>query len=284
MASSDYYKAGIESALRGHKSADEIKSILNQDPIRTLLEEGCYLAGGFVRSILLNQSPRYYLSSIALGGDVDIFFDDPSKRDRYLQIFQGYLTAGVSRSLGNNAAERHVEASGASIRIQLVDHSNLILPVEKQLDRFDITNCAVAMNKHELIIHRRFYEIESKRLLDVKHSESPFTAGRIMRYITRRGLEGLTVESQTVVTDWIMKAMCGSFKTDTAAVIHPGQLESAVKSLLSSDIASRPDDLLLVLGKFKHDINEPYGLTRQVDFAMHRLQERVKVDEHVSVF
>lgn len=287
MATGDYNHISVDSVLQGLKFESDIRSILAQEPIKSLLDSGCYLAGGFVRTILLNQSPFYYLSNLGLGGDVDIFFDDVTHRETHKRRFKGNEaehSPWIGRSIGNNAEQRYVNTPSTSIRIQLVDHDSLVLPVERQLDRFDFTNCAVAMTRDEFIIHRRFYEVEAQKLLDVKHSESPFTGSRITRYMSRRGLTGVTQTSQAAITDWIMKAVCGAFNTDTAATIQQESLEHAVRSLLSNDLTSRPDDLLLVLGKFKHDIVENYGMTHEVDFALHHLKDRVKVDELANPF
>lgn len=286
MATGDYNYTSIGSVLAGHKFEPEVRHILNHEPIKTLLDSGCYLAGGFVRSVLLNQSPNNYLSNLSTGGDIDIFFDDVTRREEYRFVFKGteaHNSPWLGRSVGGNAEQRYINTTTSSIRVQLVDHSSLILPIEQQLDRFDFTNCAVAMTRDKVIIHKRFYEIEAQKLLDVKHSESPFTGSRIYRYMSRRGLAGLTQASQAVVTDWIMKAVCGAFKTDTAAVVNQEALELAVRNILSSDLTSRPDDLLLVLGKFKHDVAS-YGMSHEVDFALHHLKSRVKTDEHEIIF
>ena len=102
--------------------------------------------------------------------------------------------------------------------------------------------------------------------------------------MSARGLTGITYESQAVITDWIMKGLCGAFKTDTASSIHEHAINHHIQKILESDSLSRADDLLLALGKFRHTIVERYGPVREVDFAVHHLNARLGGGQDAIVF
>jgi hypothetical protein len=274
---------GIEQFLDQHSYRKQIEQIIYElKPISNLLDEGCYLAGGFVRALLLGGDPHQYLDTPGWipPGDIDIFFSDPSKSAHLKEIFNSTF-----RSFGGNAAQKLVtdlgtkNSSERQFLIQLVDYDTLILPVEAQLDRFDFTNCAVALTRKEVIYAKRFHEIEARHLLDVKRSHSPFMGGRIIKYMKTRGLTGVTPESRQHVTDWILQALCNDFNSDTLGAIDSQQAQNVVKKLLSSDTTSSIEDLLLVLGMFKTTIKEKYGPSHEVDFALDEIGRR-KQHEH----
>jgi hypothetical protein len=278
-------RMGIEQFLDQHSYRKQIEQIIYElKPISTLLDEGCYLAGGFVRALLLGDDPHQYLDTrFGFGrprGDIDIFFSDPSKASHLKEIFNSTF-----RSFGGNAVEKLLtdigtkNSSERQFLIQLVDYNTLILPVEAQLDRFDFTNCAAALTRKEVIYAKRFHEIEARHLLDVKRSHSPFMGGRIIKYMKTRGLTGVTPESRQHVTDWILQALCNDFNSDTLGAIDSQQAQNVVKTLLSSGATSSTEDLLLVLGMFKTTIKEKYGPSHEVDFALDEIGRR-KQHEH----
>ena len=272
----EYKKIPLNEVIDAHPEKELIQRILFRTyPIANLLSEGCYIAGGFGRVLMNGGFVGEYLGtanqdkfSFAPTGDIDIFFSDVSKTEKYRNIFGCNV-----RSLGKNALEVTVSRR---IRVQLVDAPDLVSPIEEQMDRFDFTNACVAITHDHVIMHERFEQIERAQQLDVKRCHSPFLGSRIMKYFKHRGLQSITPESEPLITEWIMRALSMNFDLveQLKIVPVPGSLNHAIQGILKESKLTRADDLLLVLGKFKTSVKESYGLRREVDFALHCLKER----------
>lgn len=266
----------LNQVIESHPDSDIIRNILASQPVAKLLSRGCYIAGGFGRALLSKMRMEEYLGiELKTGvppGDVDIFFENQDLSSELASIFMS-----SNRSWGRNALQKSVFIRGTptSFRAQLVDHQNLILPLEEQLNRFDFLNAAVAITGDRVVFPKRFWELESSRLLHIQRSTSPFLGSRIIKYFNHRGMRGITPESEAAVTDWIIRAMCKDFKLEADGKIMEESIMSNVKAILSNKDITRADDLLLVLGKFRSNVSEgPYGPVKQVDFALTKLAER----------
>lgn len=272
---SDYETISLHAIVDSHPEKELLSKILSKSKvIAPLLDAGCYIAGGFGRALLGGVSIEEYLMP-TLGprvpGDIDIFHADETRTAEFQAVFSEEHT--LPRSWGQNALESYERITHA--KIQFVDKKELILPVEIQLDRFDFTNAAVAITKDQIIYHKRFKEIEEKKLLDVKNSISPFLASRIMKYISHRGLTGVTPESEPQITDWIIRMTCEDFNPGFYKNVSRDTIFSNMKTILANESVTRTDDLMLVLGKFKYTYSvAPYGPQISIDFALNELKKR----------
>jgi len=278
---SDYETISLHAIIDSHPEKELLlKILIKSKVIAPLLDAGCYIAGGFGRALLNGSSIEEYLmlgSRGSIPGDIDIFYSDETRAAEFQAIFSEERT--LPRSWGQNALESYERLTLA--KIQLVDRKELILPVEVQLDRFDFTNAAVAITKDQIIYHKRFKEIEEKKLLDVKNSISPFLASRIMKYISHRGLTGITPESEPQITDWIIRMTCEDFNSGFYKNVSKDTIFANMKTILANESVTRTDDLMIVLGKFKYTYSaEPYGPQISVDFALNELKKR---GQNVSV-
>jgi len=267
-----YERLNLNDVIDAHPERALLRQILIEPGlVSALLGDGCYIAGGFGRALMRGDAIGAYLKGDRgpvgrfPAGDIDIFFDDPSKAESHRLNFKSSF-----RSFGGNA----LEIRNQSMRIQLVDSENLILPMEEQLQRFDFTNACVGITRDHVFVNSRFKEIEAARLLDVKNNVSPFMGSRIMKYFKHRGIAGVTPRSEPLITEWIMRALCEDFGSIVATRIEPRGLLNNIQALLRERKLTRPDDLLLVLGKFKETTREKYGLIVEVDFALSQLKER----------
>jgi hypothetical protein len=278
---SDYETISLHAIIDSHPEKELLLKILSKSKvIAPLLDAGCYIAGGFGRALLNGSSIEEYLmlgSRGSIPGDIDIFYSDETRAEEFQAIFSEERT--LPRSWGQNALESYERITCA--KIQLVDRKELILPVEVQLDRFDFTNAAVAITKDQIIYHKRFKEIEEKKLLDVKNSISPFLASRIMKYISHRGLTGVTPESEPQITDWLIRMTCEDFNPGFYKNVSKDTIFANMKTILANESVTRTDDLMIVFGKFKYTYSaEPYGPQISVDFALNELKKR---GQNVSV-
>jgi hypothetical protein len=268
----DYERLNLNDVIDSHPERDLLHSILiKEGVVARLLSDGCYVAGGFGRALMRGDSIGAYLGTQQREGlkgqvgDIDIFFSDLSKAEMYRDEFKSRY-----RSFGGNALEINCKSG----RVQLVDSDNLISPIDEQLHRFDFTNACVAITRDHIFVNNRFKELEKDRLLDVKSNASPFMGSRIMKYFKHRGIAGVTPRSEPMITEWIIKALCEDFEKKLIGKIEVQGIGHNVRALLKEKSLTRPDDLLLVLGKFK-DIEKPkYGPEREVDFALAQLKER----------
>ena len=272
IVNDQYERLNLNDVIDAHPERALLQQILI-DPglVSTLLGDGCYIAGGFGRSLMRGDAIGAYLKGDrgplgrAPAGDIDIFFEDPSKAESHRFKFMSTF-----RSFGGNALEIHNQ----NMRIQLVDSEKLILPMEEQLQRFDFTNACVGITRDHVFVNSRFKEIEADRRLDVKNNTSPFMGSRIMKYFKHRGIAGVTPRSEPLITEWIMRALCEDFDESVIRRIESKGLSHSIQSILRERNLTRPDDLLLVLGKFKETTREKYGLIVEVDFALSQLKER----------
>lgn len=268
----DYECLNLNDVIDAHAERELLHSILIKEGIvASLLSDGCYIAGGFGRALMRGDSVGSYLKGhLAEGlrgpaGDIDIFFDNSAKTETYRDLFKSRY-----RSFGGNALEINTQAG----RVQLVDSDHLISPVDEQLNRFDFTNACVAITRDHIFVNSRFKEIEKNRLLDVKNNSSPFMGSRIMKYFKHRGIAGVTPRSEPMITEWIIKALCEDFEKKLVGQIETRGISHNIQSLLREKNLTRPDDLLLVLGKFKETETTKYGLVLEIDFALSQLKER----------
>ena len=268
----DYERLNLNDVIDSHPERDLLHSILiNEGVLAKLLSDGCYVAGGFGRALMRGDAIGAYLSGqMSAGlrspaGDIDIFFSDPSKAEMYRDAFKSRY-----RSFGGNALEINCKPG----RVQLVDSEKLISPIEEQLHRFDFTNACVAITRDHVFVNSKFKEIEKDRMLDIKNNASPFMGSRIMKYFKYRGIAGVTPRSEPMITEWIIKALCEDFENSVIGQIETRGISHNIQALLREKNLTRPDDLLLVLGKFKDTETSKYGLVREVDFALAQLKER----------
>lgn len=268
----DYECLNLNDVIDAHAERELLHSILIKEGIvASLLSDGCYIAGGFGRALMRGDSVGSYLKGHLTeglrgpAGDIDIFFDNSAKTEMYRDLFKSRY-----RSFGGNALEINTQAG----RVQLVDSDHLISPVDEQLNRFDFTNACVAITRDHIFVNSRFKEIEKNRLLDVKNNSSPFMGSRIMKYFKHRGIAGVTPRSEPMITEWIIKALCEDFEKKLVGQIETRGISHNIQSLLREKNLTRPDDLLLVLGKFKETETTKYGLVLEIDFALSQLKER----------
>lgn len=268
----DYERLNLNDVIDAHAERELLHSILiKEGVVARLLSDGCYIAGGFGRALMRGDSVGSYLKGHLTeglrgpAGDIDIFFDNSAKTEMYRDLFKSRY-----RSFGGNALEINTQAG----RVQLVDSDHLISPVDEQLNRFDFTNACVAITRDHIFVNSRFKEIEKNRLLDVKNNSSPFMGSRIMKYFKHRGIAGVTPRSEPMITEWIIKALCEDFEKKLVGQIETRGISHNIQSLLREKNLTRPDDLLLVLGKFKETETTKYGLVLEIDFALSQLKER----------
>ena len=254
---------------------------------RVPLEEGCTIAGGFIRVLCRGDSIVDYLVRQAGGmsGDIDIFLPKP----QVMKAITTKMAVPCQRSHAGFGWNVHRKSPletgtylGDSLNIQFIDYPDFCSPDPIEvIDRFDFTNVAVGLSLVEgqptITVHKRWRELETQMLLDVRNSRSPFLGHRINKYLKRRGYLGVTPESGRHITDWLAK--CASeekFHAGEKQVDHPEVIKNGVIALFESGVAPK-QDVIMFIGKWEKVIRvrgDDYQSfdSRVVDWALHQIQ------------
>jgi len=271
---SEFIKVPVASVI-----SDSVRStlmgILSRKEIKIALDNGGFIAGGFARALLRNESITQYLTDFndRSPGDIDIFFKHKANADAAIAQLGhdlypsqgGFAKEGTSRLLFDTDGY-----TNWTFKIQLVDSTDLIFPtVEETLARFDFVNCQVALDGTDLIYPREWHDLEKNMLLKIANINAPFMGSRVNKYLKQRGYKGLAPESQEVFQDWLIKAATSDFEGFDDK--HKHGLEHAVKTLFSNGVVPK-ESLVLFLGKWK-EIRTTWKYssrsTYEVDWAHH---------------
>jgi hypothetical protein len=251
---------------------DQLAMITSHPSIAAALRCGGYFAGGFPRYLARGGLPLDYLDCALThnSGDIDIFFPTLDDAMRGTQEFLGY------RSFAGFCSEKTVTVAEHRIKVQLVNHPDMIRGnPEACVKTFDFKNCAVWMHGMSVMVPDGWDEIEEQRLLDIQSVASPFLGGRIIKYLRKRGYLGLTSGSRNHIKEWMLRAARGEFD-DMFNEIHLSGVKSALKKIVSKRGLIDSEDLSILIGLVKTSVKDSdiYGLTREVDLAMHTLERR----------
>ena len=282
---SDYFQVPAQDFVPLN-NLPALRAILHT--FRVPLEEGCTIAGGFIRVLCRGDSIVDYLTKPALGdnhGDIDIFLPKP----QVMKTITTKMAIPCQRShagFGWNVHRKSpLEAGpyiGASQNIQFIDYPDFCSPDPIEVvDRFDFTNVAIGLSlvdgQPTVTVHRRWRELEAEMLLDVRNSRSPFLGHRINKYLKNRGYLGVTPKSSNHITDWLAK--CASdekFYIGEKQVLHPEVIKNGVMALFERGVAPK-QDIIMFLGKWEKQIRtggDGYSSfdVEVVDWALSQMQ------------
>ena len=270
---SEIVKHQISSALSPRAAAEFGKIVSGVPAIASALEEGGWIAGGFARNLLLDLPAADYFSDTRdhKPGDIDIFFPSVESANRAIDRAKE-AGRGVQPSFGGFAVESSFKIKGSgSSKIQFVNHESLVRPsINETLEAFDIANCRVAITKSEVYYSDDWHALESKKLIRVCHGNTPFLGSRILKYLEHRGLDGLTEDSNEMLTGWFAHA-CKDFNERKWEPGHINGSQGHIKRLYEKNLMKR-DHLIFFIGKYHEVIkSESYGESMIVDWALHKM-------------
>lgn len=258
----------LEEALTPERHADFL-CLLKIPAIANALDMGGWIAGGLPRHLLLDLPLTEYFGedSNRRVGDVDIFFANVDEANRAAG-FEKYLQP----SYGGFALEAQARFAHRTLKVQFVNHPDKVYQsVEGALENFDFLNCMVGLTRDKLIVAEGWHEVENAKLLKICNATSPFLGSRINKYLTERGLENISADSQENLTAWLCRASNQDYSGITQQ--HASGLQHAVKKLDSLGQVRR-EDLLFFIGKYQMFVKEKaYGETKVFDWALQRIGE-----------
>lgn len=155
------------------------------DEVRKDTETTIFIAGGFVRRILLKEK---------LETDIDLFFKTKEEFDTVYSYFEKNEKCNKIRKTDTNITYI-VEINNSKYKIQLIN-INYFNSIEEVLDSFDFTICMVGLdNKNDLYAGiRSLWDISRKRLV-VNHITYAISS---IRRLYKYGNQGYTFCSGTI--------------------------------------------------------------------------------------
>jgi len=205
-----------------------------------------YLAGGFIRKLLLIHSNQFTLEQLEKDycsyhcvHDIDFFFED----DMELQKF--YLKHIASFSC---ASKNAYECKHLSVKMQLI--KTFIGKPEDIISSFDLINVMVALKNNVVYVHEDWSKYEKLKLVHAVSWHSPMIVSRLNKY-SHQGLQ-LSQETQRILPHAILtfieqKHIIYSDMNFTHEDIKTfSQITTHVHELISSDRITNVNDLLLI--------------------------------------
>ncbi len=236
----------------------------SQAAIRVGFANEGWIAGGFAREAFkcasTGQSFRNYL--FEKSGDIDFFFQEDKK----------HLIAKTCRTSDAVFATNY---TNDKIKVQFVTaftHSS----VGKTFESFDFYNCcyAITRRKGEYFVEYlpQAKELDAKKELGVKCSNSPYTLQRIVKYLSHKNLDKISKESDEIVYDVIVRAASESFDKKFRYNVFKPYTQDSLMQLFKIGIVKK-EDLILFLGKYSVVTNgDSYGPSIVEDWAMSELE------------
>jgi len=232
-----------------------------------------WIAGGFVRHLLLGGLMESYFSSAEVWsaehwssdkkGDIDFFFPDSETANAAVDKgVSSQSMFALNIAVRKSRAENHV--NNFRFNVQFVNHPNLCKPTaEDTIKRFDFLNCMVAIEGDEIIIPAGWRDIENAKLIKINSAHSPFLGSRIIKYLTDKGLEGITDDSFPLLREWFASIAGDKFENfqSTKLPLDDKFFQGKVKTLRDLGLVSK-EDLIFFINKWRVTFEEKnYGQT-----------------------
>jgi hypothetical protein len=218
--------------------------ILSERPIRDLLNEGCFLAGGSILAAAFGKwSPWDSIEDYLKVGDIDVFAADAASHERAAQRLRmiGYAVSPLGTAM-------NVKTQPSGYKLQLVT-PRFSGSMEETLERFDIANCKVATDGRTLVYHRDVPQLEATRTLRLDKSPGFMLAWRVTKYMDR-GYEALDPASHDFIVDWFIRLRTKEWDLEDASRKY-FYSKAQVERFLADKRLVHDEDLLLAIGVMK---------------------------------
>lgn len=282
--------------------------VFNDKIIDVCLDNEGWIAGGFARKIAhmyfgVCKKPsehvlpyRNLLEYFRYGGDIDIFTTSRKNLDHIESIVLDVTNKSeVKKSFKKSYYEspfalNFLPTQEFSLRLkEKLFHSVQIVNkfffknVKECFDSFDISNCKYAIRKqnnvYTLYYSNLALEDDTKGLLNICHTDSPFLGNRIYKYCYRHNLKVADNQNnKEMLREFCLKLLTKSWDEKFEFYSEDSFLEYTAKNLRRAE--SMPiENLSLFIGKINHDLNvmipQGYGYyiaNEIVDWASHEIQ------------
>ena len=282
-------------------STDTHNDISRYPILRVMLEDfGGLFAGGAAHAMHNDITIWEHLTKHETA-DIDLYF--PNEETYKAAVEHVYSlaerTISTSRQDVNDPADRVTvdtsftglchnvwvtnEHHRHNIQIQLV---GCVFGSPREIvESFDFKNLEVGYYFKD----NEYYVISSKNarngeLLEIRHTRSPFLMHRINKYIAYRGFKGVTNNSRSHITDWIIKASSGYYheNMDRCPRIYVNLLDNfGFKNLLKKSSVISDHDLVYMIGKIRetaHVYTEIENNISDIGYKLSTRKESVSID------
>lgn len=140
-------------------------------------------------------------------GDIDVWFPDEStlrgfmEDPRRVRMINDGTVCVKDTNLGFGV--EHVVLWQAKVQVI----TKYLRPIETQLSNFDIYNSMVALTRDSVVMAEHWAALEGQRTLHVSTWASPWTVNRFMKYLEKKGYEGVTPLTADAFIDEAIKAL-----------------------------------------------------------------------------
>jgi len=296
----------IKNFIAKDKVKKQLSTIFDDFAIKTSLENGLFIAGGFAREVCHahfnlnnetnNNNSRIidYLIADNSSGDIDLFSNSNEVCRKLTKNIEEYVNSldRSSRSYQsafacNYQSDRKSMFHNREIKVQIVNKF-FFKDIEECFDSFDVVNCKYAIKKEDknyvVYYDTEALEADSKKLLKLNSSKSPFTISRIVKYLKYRNLNNISEDEKTqeVFLECLYKAIENNWPKYYN--LEAECFKQSIKNLHKT-ISLKPEILSMFIGFIREQVisettslpnNSGYGVYyanvyKDVDWASHQL-------------
>jgi len=287
-----YYEIPFSASNLDNEKRTELEHILSREPISKVLESGGFIAGGWPRALLDPRAKKVRHFSDKNYTDIDIFFENTNQRDDCLKKVEtfgelrnskfaiNFSIPGMDIEWDTYPHQRGILVPSIkskwtpTVPVQMITHDSLIHGnIEKTLDSFDLKNCKVAIKGESFIVHDEYFDVQLSNKIHIKKCNSPYTMGRINKYMNCYCYSDLSDDSYALIDEWLLDAYRNF--PDYDWMIDSRMVEDYVKACLRTTIRNHKisllENIMLFVGRWSVWSN--YG---QKDFIVEELNGREK--------
>lgn len=265
----------IKNFIAKDKVKKQLSTIFDDFAIKTSLENGLFIAGGFAREVCHahfnlnnetnNNNSRIidYLIADNSSGDIDLFSNSNEVCRKLINNIEEYVNSldRFSRSYQsefacNYQSDRKSMFHNREIKVQIVNKF-FFKNIKDCFDSFDVVNCKYAIKKEDknyvVYYDTEALEADSKKLLKLNSSKSPFTISRIVKYIRHRNLKSLSEDKKTqnIFLECLYKAVENNWPSHYS--LDQECFKNSIKSLHNT-IGLKPELLSMFIGFIKEQV------------------------------
>ena len=257
---------------------DQLTAIFNDFIIKTSLDNGLFIAGGFAREVChahfnlnnevsINNNTRIidYLIEENSSGDIDLFSSSDKVCNKLTKNIEeyiknldrfSYVRSYQTEFACNYQADRMSIFHNKEIKVQIVNKF-FFENVKECFDSFDVVNCKYALKKEDgnyiVYYDTKALEGDRKKLLMLNSSKSPFTISRIVKYLRYRSLNRLSEDKKTqrIFLECLYKSIENNWPSYYNVNVE--MLKLNIKNLHKT-ISLKPEQLSMFIGFIKEQV------------------------------
>lgn len=282
--------------------------------VKTLLDEGLWLSGGFARNFY-----HYYLKKDKLKtvknkeyffnnfGDIDFFCSDYEVRKKSLNTISKVLKEKININIESIFLNRsyfecclvkskyanniklfrdHLNFKEEILKDYKLDYVNIQIidtcfkNIYNMFNHFDFNNskyCILKMNNKYFIKYtKKAIKYDNLKILDICHGNTPFLAKRINKYLLYKGLETISENSRKYIKDYFFNILSQKwYVTPNPESFYVYQLNR-----LDSLIKLEKNEISILLGVFEvvTEVNcdSEYNFSHKIeDWAILKIKDEI---------